>query len=137
MVKYGRDHKFHIFLYICVMFRKFLKRLSSMSVRCYKDSSSTYIDAPTAAPFPDTALPLLAALLARVPALQLKSVFPTPNLWLLNCVRARNQSHAKCRKLQNHRIWVQPKHLISIKKVVSHPSKHKMVSHPSNLHIDA
>lgn len=48
------------------------------------DTASTYAlaDAPSAAPFPDTSLPLLAALLARVPAGQLKSVFPTPDLWL-------------------------------------------------------
>jgi hypothetical protein len=66
--------------------RALLVRASSPTV----DVASTYADAPFAAPSPDTALPLLAALLVRVPALQLQRVFPTPDLWQQLAVLLRN-----------------------------------------------
>jgi hypothetical protein len=62
--------------------RKLVCSLLARASSPITDSGSALMDAPSAAPFPDSALPLLAALLVRVPASQVKLVFATPDLWL-------------------------------------------------------
>lgn len=82
--------------------RKLVRRLLTRASSPDTDSVNTYANAPTSAPAPDIALPLLAALLARIPVSQLEFVFPSSDLWqqltaILRTVRVGNPRGYKLR----------------------------------------